>query len=250
MGADPKTVDHTISRAAAAALATVRAPITINSSNQIAATAAGATSDGTLVSTCTASGDTVSAEISGGGARAVRASGTCTAGAEAAAGSSGYIDAVNGDVVVGKFLTGTTTVGALVLMLPSDGTLRQKGSTKVAFLTITGAAGSSGVFASWANPEAVSIVITRTTLHIATQSTGASTLDIGTTASSATTSSDTLIDGVSAATAGVFDNLNDAGSNGKSRQTLAAAKWVTVAEASGDVTALAATLRIEYYLVS
>lgn len=250
MAKDPHVVSHTISRTASAALATALAPITIDSTNKFAATSAGARSDGTLVSTGTASGDTLSAETASAGARNVRASGTCTAGSDAAAGTSGYQDAVNGDRIVGRFLSGTTTVGDTVLMLPYEGTQGQKGANKVAFLAIAGGSGSTGVFASWANPETVSIVITRASLHIATQSTGASTLDIGTTAANATTSSDNLIDGLSAATAGAFDNVTDIGTNGKSRQLLASGKWVNVAEATGDVNGLVATLRIEYYNVS
>lgn len=138
--------------------------------------------------------------------------------------------------------SGGLTVSAGDITLSTSG----KRIPKVAITDVTGAAGSSGVFASWANPESGTILITRALLYISTQSTGASTIDIGTTPTSATTVSDTLIDGVSGATAGVFDNLNDAGTNGKSRQTLATGKWVTLAEASGDVNGLVGKLVVEY----
>lgn len=116
----------------------------------------------------------------------------------------------------------------------------------VARVSVDGTAGSTGVFASWANPESGSITITRVTLAILTQSTGASTLDIGTTATNATTSSDNLIDGLSAAAAGVFSNATSAGVNGKAGQVLAAGKWVNVAESTGDVNGLIAYLFIHY----
>ena len=248
MAQDGNILSNAVGRVPASDITTELIPVDINSSNKWAASTAGGYSDATLQDT----GESPS-ELTGifgnSGARFGRVAGTCTAGSEAAVTTDGYKNAANGDVAVGRFLETKSTTGDSVLFLPYERAQYQKGESKVAFVTVTGAAGSSGVFASWANPEAGTIVITRATLHIATQSTGASTLDIGTTATSATTSSDTLIDGVSGATAGVFDNLNDAGTNGKSRQTLATGKWVNVAEASGDVNGLAATLRIEYYTV-
>ena len=62
-------------------------------------------------------------------------------------------------------------------------------------LAFTGGAGSSGVFASMANPEGQTFIVTHATLRITTQSTGASTLDIGI-AADATTSNDGIIDGL------------------------------------------------------
>lgn len=111
-------------------------------------------------------------------------------------------------------------------------------------LPIAGAAGSSGVFASSANPFGLAVRITRAVLVISTQSTGASTLDIGVGAS-ATTSNDGLIDGLSGASAATFDNLTNPGTNGKNFQTWAADTFLNVAEATGDVTALVAQLYVE-----
>lgn len=117
---------------------------------------------------------------------------------------------------------------------------------KIATKAIGGAALHAGVLA-WQNPESVSIIVTRVVLDRTTKSTGASTMDIGTTATSATTASDNLIDGVnSGATEAVEDNLNDAGTNGKARQKLASGKWVTFKEASGDATGLVANAYIHY----
>jgi hypothetical protein len=119
---------------------------------------------------------------------------------------------------------------------------------KVAVVPIAGAALHAGVL-SWPNPEGAAIAILRAELDVLTPSAGAATVDIGTTATSATTASDNLIDGVSVASAGLFGNLSEPGTNGKTHQRLAAGKWVTVKEASGDVSALAGNLYLEYVLL-
>jgi hypothetical protein len=110
-------------------------------------------------------------------------------------------------------------------------------------LAVTGGASSSGVFASTANPFGVSVIITRAILRITTQSTGASTLDIGVGAN-ATTSNDGLIDGLSGATAGLYDNTlaANAGTNGRPSQLWTSTTFLNVAEASGNVDALVGTL--------
>lgn len=113
-------------------------------------------------------------------------------------------------------------------------------------LSITGAAGSSNVFASLSNPWGVAVVVTRAILYISTASSGASTLDIGP-AANATTASDTLIDGLSGAGTGVFDSSIAAhgGTNGLPSGLLAADGAITVKEASGNVDGLVATLVIQ-----
>jgi hypothetical protein len=105
---------------------------------------------------------------------------------------------------------------------------------------------------SWTNPESSTIVITKVVLYTTTVATGACTLDIGTTATTATTTSDNLIDGVDANSALLItDNSatnGSAGTNGKPCQTLASGKWVTIDEKTGDSTGLVGTLYIHYYL--
>jgi hypothetical protein len=129
------------------------------------------------------------------------------------------------------------------------GTVTFDRAEKVAIKALGGVALQAGVQA-WQNPEATAIIITRIVLDRTTKSTGASTINVGTTAVSATTSSDNLIDGVdSGATEGAEDNINDAGTNGKARQKLAAGKWVTFTSASGDVTGLVANAYIHYYKI-
>lgn len=108
-------------------------------------------------------------------------------------------------------------------------------------LAVAGASGSSGVFASAANPFGADVLITGLYVRITTQSTGASTLDIGIGAN-ATTSNDGLIDGLSGAAAGLFTNFEDAGTNGEVSMVWGSSQFLNVAEASGDVDALVATV--------
>lgn len=94
-----------------------------------------------------------------------------------------------------------------------------------------------GIF-SWANPEDGDIIVEHVALVVTTKTTGACSVDVGTTATSATTSSDNLIDGkdINAAT-GTFTNLESAGTNGKAAQRLAKGKWVTASVVAGGASA-------------
>ena len=109
---------------------------------------------------------------------------------------------------------------------------------------------TAGACFSWQNPEGVAIIIDRIELDVTTVATSAGTVSAGTTATSATTSSANLIDtlDVNAAT-GVFDNITDKGTLGKSRQKLAAGKWVTGSKASGALAGLVGYAYIHYHLV-
>jgi|GEM_PF-1377901 len=139
-------------------------------------------------------------------------------------------------------------------VMASFGTVTFDRGTKTAIKTLTGAAihaGSGGVVA-WQNPEASSILVLRATLNLTTVATGACTLDVGLTAGSATTTSDTLLDGVDAnAAIGVFDSMDaalDTGANAHA-QLLAAGKWITIDEKTGDATGLVANLYIQYVVI-
>lgn len=139
-------------------------------------------------------------------------------------------------------------------VMAAFGTVTFDRAPKVAIKALTGAAvhaGTGGVVA-WQNPEAVSIIIRRVILDLTTVSTGACTLDVGITATNATTTSDTLLDGIDAnAAVGVFDSMNaalDTGTNAFA-QKLAAGKWVTIDEKTGDATGLVANLYVEYVVV-
>lgn len=114
----------------------------------------------------------------------------------------------------------------------------------ITVLAITGSSSSSNVFAYTGNPWGVSVIIKKAILYITTNSTGASTVDIGVGAS-ASTADDTLMDGLSAATAGLFDNVTNKGTNGLPQKLWTSSQFVTVKEASGDVDGLVASLYLE-----
>jgi hypothetical protein len=121
--------------------------------------------------------------------------------------------------------------------------------TKIAKIAL-GVADTAGGVLAWANPESGSIIITRVVLDVTTKSTGACTLDVGTTATSAATSSDTLLDGVDVGTAiGTFDNVENQGTNGVAVAKLATGKWVTASKASGAAAGLVGYAYIEYFLI-
>lgn len=109
-------------------------------------------------------------------------------------------------------------------------------------IALTGSISTTGTFASIANPHGTNLIILNRYLSVTTQSTGACTLDIGVAANS-TTSSDTLIDGLSVASTGF---LSTAGTNGAAGRTWSPTQCVTVTEASGDAAGLVGTLYIEY----
>jgi hypothetical protein len=111
-------------------------------------------------------------------------------------------------------------------------------------------ADTGGGVLAWQNPETSTIVIERVEIYTTTASTGAGTIDVGTTATSAATSSDNLIDGLDVnAAAGIFDNITDKGTNGKSRQTLASGKWVTASKATGAMAGLVGYAYLYYHKV-
>jgi hypothetical protein len=122
---------------------------------------------------------------------------------------------------------------------------------KVATLALVGNDLATAV-RSWRNPEAGAILVERAVANITTASTGASTLNVGITTVSATTGSDTLLDGISGAAVAVFDSVNDTdnGTNGVAKvQRLASGGWVTVAEATGAAEGLVGTLYIYYTVI-
>lgn len=72
----------------------------------------------------------------------------------------------------------------------------------------------------WQNPETSKIIVTRVLINITTAGgTGSSVLDVGVVAN-ATSTADTLIDGLDLNATGIFDNITDKGEHGKSRQVV------------------------------
>jgi hypothetical protein len=122
------------------------------------------------------------------------------------------------------------------------------GHERIAIYDVVGATIRAAVTPAFVAPA--NCIITRAILNITTPSSGASTIDIGLTAVSATTSSDTLLDGVSGTPAAAFDSGDsslDTAANDQA-QTLASGKWVTIDEVSGDTTGLVGKLFIYYLL--
>jgi hypothetical protein len=159
-----------------------------------------------------------------------------------------------GKGVIRHLVTSAITLGGTALsftaaqfnqIMAAFGTVAFDRSVKVARVALAAADTGGGVFA-WQNPEAGSVQVERVILDVTTQSSGACTVDVGATATNATTSSDNLIDGVSVAAAGLKDNLGDAGTNGKARQKLAAGKWVTASVASGASAGLVGFAYVHY----
>jgi hypothetical protein len=147
--------------------------------------------------------------------------------------------------------TGLAVTGTVV----ATGGISTSSSTarveQVAVQSLTGAALNAAVV-GWQNPTGSDILVTRVILNLTTVATAACTLDVGVTAVSATTTSDTLLDGIDAnAAIGVFDSMNaalDAGANAKA-QLVSAGKWVTFDEKTGDATGLVAKAYIFYVVV-
>jgi len=95
-------------------------------------------------------------------------------------------------------------------------------------------------------------IILRVVADITTVATGACTLDVGYTAGSSVTTSDTLLDGIDVnAAIGVFDSMNaalDLGANALA-QKAASGKWITVDEKTGDATGLVGNLYVSYIVI-
>lgn len=122
----------------------------------------------------------------------------------------------------------------------------QKGAYKVAL--VAGTTTSGGDVLSLANPEGVDLLITRFVLNITTPATGVATADAGV-AADGSTSSDTLLDGVDiGSAAGVFDNIDDQGTNGQSVVAWDSGEYITVTP-SATAAGLVGYAYIEYIRV-
>lgn len=119
----------------------------------------------------------------------------------------------------------------------------------IAKVALAGGTDTGGGIFAWQVPTSSDVVIDEVVIDVTTQSTGACTIDVGSTATSATTSSDNLIDGLSVVATGTFNNNEDKGTNGKSKQRLATGKWVTGSRASGASAGLAGYAYIHYFTI-
>lgn len=123
------------------------------------------------------------------------------------------------------------------------------GVVNTGYLDITSASAvATGVYASVENTTGQDIIIWNATLDISTESTGASTVDVGI-AADATTTDDTIFDGKSLATAGIFHSENDTdnGSNGTGKPIVwGSGEFLNVAEASGNVEGVVGNLLFQW----
>lgn len=153
----------------------------------------------------------------------------------------GVAGSVTNKVVVGEIVgynSATSIDVDVTVPLPTLATAGT-GAQKTATVTLTGGTDTGGGLGSWANPEASEIMVTLLVITSSVVATAACNIDAGTTATSATTLSDNLIDGqdIHSATLAGVSNYSAPGTNGKSNQALAAGKWVTFS--TGDAGASA-----------
>jgi len=117
-------------------------------------------------------------------------------------------------------------------LLGASATVKVPVTVRVA---LSAAADTAGAILAWANPTGGSIIVTRVVFDVTTASTGACTVDVGV-AANATTSNDTIMDGLDVNTAaGTFDNIENQGTNGKSAVKVTSSQYVTASRASGAV---------------
>lgn len=147
----------------------------------------------------------------------------------------------DGDVAVTYGGTTLVTVNKTTGLAPTIAA--QSGTWITGSLTAATDTTAGGVL-SLANPAGATVYITRLILDITTQSSGAAAVDAGV-AANGTTSNDTLIDGLSVATAGCYDNIENQGTNGVSTKKWTSSQFVTIT-ASATTAGMVGTYRIHY----
>lgn len=184
----------------------------------------------------------------------VTVAGTLAATGTATSGGATVVTTSGTQTLTNKTLTAPAATSAVLTTPVIDGVtysaLNDRQVITEAF-AVSGAALHAAVLPAVVFPA--NAIILRAVLVTTTASTGACTIDVGYTAASATTSSDTLLDGVDAnATApAVYDSMDPTLSTGAKAhaQYAASAKWVTIDEKTGDSTGLVAVLYVQYILV-
>lgn len=117
----------------------------------------------------------------------------------------------------GSLLFKTLTGGTILKLDADTGRAVMPGNRVIAKVALT--AGNANTYAfAWQNPEASKIIVERVLVNLTTAGgTATSVMDVGVVAN-ATSTADTLIDGLDLNTTGLFDNIVDKGTNGKARQ--------------------------------
>lgn len=118
---------------------------------------------------------------------------------------------------------------------------------KIVKIPLIAAAGNGGMLA-WQNPEPVDILIVGAHLRIATVA-SAGSISVGAAANGATSSAN-LIDTLSLTAAGLFNNIDDKGASGKSRQVVnpagGSASFVTGTAAGATFASFAGVVYLSY----
>lgn len=141
----------------------------------------------------------------------------------------------------------TAAAATINQVAAAAGTVTFDRSVKIALVPLVGTTIHAATM-GWTNPEAGDILISRVMVDVTTVAGQAGTLSVGTTTVALTTTSANLLDTLDVRTAtGIFDNVTDKGSAGKSRQRLATGKFVTFGQASGDTSSMIANAYIFYH---
>ena len=118
-----------------------------------------------------------------------------------------------------------------------------KGCYRVALAALDTGGGVVGV----ANPEEADIIVTKVVIQTTTIATAACTLDAGIVAAITTVGAN-LIDGLDVNSAiGVFDNIDDQGTDGKASQKWDSDEYFTISKKTGAAAGLVGYVYIEYY---
>jgi hypothetical protein len=120
------------------------------------------------------------------------------------------------------------------------------GGGKTVKIPLTAVDTAAGIFA-WTNTEPVAVIVTKAVIDVTTGSTAACSISVGQAATPVL--SNNLIDTLSVAAAGSFDNVTDKGVNGKSRQRVAPGQVVTGSTASGASAGLVGNVYLDYVVI-
>jgi hypothetical protein len=120
------------------------------------------------------------------------------------------------------------------------------GGSKTVKIPLTANDAAAGIF-TWSNNEPVAVIVTKVLIDVTTGSSAACSISVGQAATPVLSSN--LIDTLSVATVGTFDNITDKGTNGKTRQRVVPGQVVTGSTASGASSGLVGNVYLDYVLV-
>ena len=152
----------------------------------------------------------------------------------------------------GSLLFKTLAGGTILKLDASTGRVDMPGTRVIAKVALTAGVANAYAFA-WQNPEASKIIVEKILVNLATAGgTAGALMDIGMVAN-ATSTADTLIDGLDINTTGLFDNRDDIGANGTTRQLVdekgGASDYITGKILVQNAAALVGDVYIVYFVV-